>query len=97
MATRGLYYIKPYVLEFDKKLRLYLNDEENSRSYISSNLIDSINPMVIEHDFDGEFVTLDLINKTIEGEKCKLTVHFDVVINGGNVFIFCIHLAPIGA
>ena len=87
MATRGLYYIKPYVVEFDKKFRLYLNDEANSRSFISSNLIDSINPIVIEHDFDGEFVALDLINKTIEGVNCKLTVNFDVENNGGNDFV----------
>ena len=79
--------MKPYVLEFDRKIRLYLDDHENTISSISSNLIDSLNPSVIEQDYDGEYVMLDLNFVTKEGVSCTLTVCFDVIYTEGNEFI----------
>ena len=87
MLTQGLCYVKPYVLEFERKIRLYLDDHENTKSFISSNLIDAINPSVIEEDYNGEFVILDLEFVTKEGEYCTLTVRFDVVHTNGYDFV----------
>ena len=87
MATRGLYYIKPFVPEFGRKIRLYLDSEVNSISYISASIIDSLNPNVIERDNYGEFVDLDLIFKTLEGQRQSLTVRFQVLEIEGNDFV----------
>ena len=88
MATRGLYYIKPFVPKFGRKIRLYLDSEVNSISYISASIIDSLNPNVIEQDNYGEFVDLDLIFKTLEGQRQSLTVRFQVSEIEGNDFVF---------
>ena len=87
MLTRGLCYMKPYVLEFERKIRLYLDDHENTISFISSNLIDSLNPSVIEQDYDGEYVMLDLNFVTKEGVSCTLRVCFDVIHTESNDFV----------
>ena len=86
MLTRGLCYVKPYVLEFRTRIRLYLDDHENTRSFISANLIDSLNPSVIQHDYDGEYVMLDLEFMTKEGECSILNVCFDI-IDSNNEFV----------
>ena len=88
MFTRGLHYIKPYVFEFDRTIRLYLDDEENSTSYISANLIHSINPSIIEQDQDGEFVALNFLYNNYDGDEESITIYFDVIdTGGGNQFV----------
>ena len=87
MASKGLFYIKPYVSEFERKIRLYLDDCVNSKSCISTYLIDSMNPNIIECDDYGEHVYLDLIYKTVEGQIHTLKVCFDIVESDGYDFI----------
>ena len=87
MAPRGLCYIKPFVLEFDRKIRLYLDNEVNSLSYISASLIDALNPDVIEQDCYGEVVRLEVIYKTIDGQKYSFIVPFQVLETEGNDFV----------
>ena len=87
MLTRGLCYVKPYVLEFERKIRLYLDDHEHTRSFIKSSLTDSLNPSVIEEDDHGEFVMLDLEFVTKEGEYSTLNVCFDIIDTDNNEFV----------
>ena len=87
MTTRGLPYIKTFVREFDRRIRVYLNDQEGSHSFISTNLVCNIDPSVIEVDSNGEYVTLDLIYRTYEGEEYTKTVTFDVVDTAGHEFV----------
>ena len=86
MATRGLSYIKTYVWGFRRPIRLYLDNQVN-RSYISANLIESINPSLIKEDQEGEYVALDLMYDTVDGNGGELSVFFDVVQTDGNEFI----------
>ena len=80
MFSSGCNYIKPYVHEFDRVIRLYLDDEEYSTSYISTDLIKSIDPSIIQEDYDGNNVFLNLIFKTYNanGVEDTLTVNFEV-------------------
>ena len=86
MATRGLNYIKPYVLEFERSIRLYLDDNE-PRSYISANLIDSLDPSLVEQDSNGQYVVLNLIFNTLDGVEECLSATFDVTLTYGNEFV----------
>ena len=85
--AKGLHYTKPYVTEFGRTIRLYLDDHVDSRSFISANLIDSNDPTLIEEGYDDEYVVLNLLFKTMDGDMEELDVCFDVVETGGNDFI----------
>ena len=89
MASRGRWnnYIKSYVPKFERQFRVYLDCHDGSRSFISANLVDSFDPSLIEQDYDGEYVMLDLNFVTKEGVSCTLTVCFDVIYTEGNEFI----------
>ena len=74
-------YIKAYILELQKKLRVYLLDEEGYRSSISIQLLDALNPYLhIPEDQDGSFVTL-----TLAFGPDKYQFQFDVILLKGNV------------
>ena len=81
------FYVKTYVPAFGKPIRLYLDDNEGSFSYISANLIDKINPSAIQIDENGEYARLDLIFMTREGEECEMDVCFNVIETDGNEFV----------
>ena len=54
-------YIKPYVINFQKKIRIYLNDFCGQRSFVSQRLLDRVCPDIdIEEDADGPYVLLGL-------------------------------------
>jgi hypothetical protein len=80
MSIRDLQYIKTRV--YDRKFRLYLDFDQYS--YISADLIYSIDPSIIQTDFDGDFVLLDLDYTTVDGARHTKTVCFDVIETGGS-------------
>ena len=60
----------------------------NQKSFtVSTNLIDTFNPNVIEFDSEGEYVYLDLVYKTIEEQYHTLRVCFEVVETNGHDFV----------
>ena len=87
MSIRDLPYIKTRVYEFDRKFRVYLDFNRHSHSFISADLIHSIDPSLIQSDYDGQFVTLDLDYTTVEGARDTLTVTFDIVQTNNFEFV----------
>ena len=87
MATSGLPYIKPHVWEFERTIRLYLDDHEDSRSFISANLIDSIDPSLVQQDSQGQYAVLTLFFPTQNGEENSITVYFDVILTDAHEFV----------
>ena len=83
-------YIKAYILELQKKLRVYLLDEEGCRSSISIQLLDALNPYLhIPEDQDGSFVTL-----TLAFGPDKYQFQFDVIDTGNyDIYLGKNHLA----
>ena len=78
-------YIKAYVEEFQKRIRVYLDNRPNTVSYISGNLIDSLNPNIVEQDdFGNYFVNLNLIYRNINQQESYLTVNFKILETPGN-------------
>ena len=81
-------YFKPYVQQFDKKIRVYLDIRDDTFSFITSNLIEAINPDIIEQDSDGNFyVILDLIYQNVHKQEDTLTVRFEIIDSPGNEII----------
>ena len=87
MATSGLPYIKPHVWEFERTIRLYLDDHEDSTSFISANLIHAIDPSLIQQDSQGQYVVLTLFFHTLNGEDNSITVYFDVILTDAYEFV----------
>ena len=82
-------YVKPYVLEFEKPIRLYLHDVSGTRSFISGNLIDAINPNLVRYDDDGDpyvKLHLDFLHKDTK-DYHTYTFYFDVVETNGFDFV----------
>ena len=53
---------------------------DDTFSFITSNLIQAINPDIIEQDSDGNlYVVLDLIYENVNKEEDTLTVRFEII------------------
>ena len=81
------FYVKCYVPDFGKVIRVYLDNNQDSCSFISANLISNLDPSAIQMDENGEYACLDLIFRTRDGEECIKNVAFDVIDTDGNEFI----------
>ena len=81
------FYVKCYVPDFGKVIRVYLDNSEYSCSFISANLISNLDPSAIKMDEDGEYACLDLIFRTRDGDECIKNVAFDVIDTDGNEFV----------
>ena len=79
-------YIKCGVEQFEKVMRIYLDNRPNTFSYISGNLIERLCPEAIEEDEDRCFAILDLIIKNIHGETDVMTVTFQILETPGFEF-----------
>ena len=78
-------YIKAYIEEFQKRIRIYLDNRPNTFSFISGNLIDALAPQFVEQDDKGNyFVALNLVYQNIHQEDSSLTVLFEVLETPGN-------------
>ena len=81
------FYVKCYVTDFGKVIRVYLDNNQDSCSFISANLISNLDPSAIQMDENGEYACLDLIFRTRDGEECIKNVAFDVMDTDGNEFV----------
>ena len=80
-------YIEAFVEQFNKQIRVYLDNGEDSFSFISWNLIQALHVDLVEEDKNGPFVILDLIYKNIHLEEDLITVRFDVLDTSGFEFV----------
>ena len=83
-------YIRPYVEEFGKNIRVYLNDEEGGQSFISLRLLQNIDPSLIREDELGSYAKLHFtFNNTDQNNEeawYTYTFNFNVIDTEGFEF-----------